>query len=318
MPRSEAVNSRDMELKASKITAVDFFDDLASPYARKRFFWGFILICVFCVIVIYVTRSVLPEGAVQDVVDAVAIQVLAASLIILAFYGLYMHFIGPNPGLREVTVIRPRDIGERMAQLPLNARHYIFWGRSGAYFRVHPLLVLDEQSRKQKLITDVEVLLPDPTDERLINSYQEILASLGEHPGGNPLVANVLATSIACAVVNANNKYIKIKLLYSNFLPAFRVDISDNGAILTQDDPGKSALFFDSGSEFYEMLRTTVRNEMNVSREVNWDESLFTGRGLDAKCCDKETLNAFGIQVTNVALQQEVAQLIMKRRHRYQ
>jgi hypothetical protein len=83
--------------------------------------------------------------------------------------------------------------------------------------------MLDEQSRKQKLVTDVEVVLPDPTDERLIKSYRDILASLGENPGGNPLLANVLATSIACAVIDANNKYIRIKLFYSKFLPAFRV-----------------------------------------------------------------------------------------------
>jgi hypothetical protein len=80
------------------------------------------------------------------------------------------------------------------------------------------------------------------------------------------------------------------------------------GAILTQDDPGKSALFFEFGSEFYEMLRTTVRNEMNVSREVKWNEALFTGHSLDEKSSDKDTINAFGIDVNDVdELQQEVA-----------
>jgi hypothetical protein len=143
-------------------------------------------------------------------------------------------------------------------------------------------------------------------------------ASLGESATGNPLLSNVLATSIVCAVIDANNKYINIKLFYSKFLPAFRVDISENGAILTQDDPGKSALFFEFGSEFYEMFRATVRNEMAVSREVKWNNALFAGCSLGHKICNIDRLRAFGIDVSNFdELQKEVAELVAERRHRY-
>lgn len=305
-------------MKASTITSVDFFNDLTSPYARKRFFWGFIAIVLLCVLAIYLVHSLLSTGAVQHVAETVAIHILADSVIILAFYVLYMHLIGPNEGLAEIAVTRPQDIQERMRALPANARHYMFWGRSGSYFRSNPLLELDKAARENKRITDIEVVLPDPTDDRLIKSYREILVSLGESPDENPLLAHILATSIACAIINANNKYLRIRLFYSRFLPAFRVDLSDNGAILTQDDPAKSALFFDPQSEFFEMLRTTVRNEISVSREAQWSDDLFSGRKLDEKCCDKDTLNAFGITVTNVDdLQQRVADLITQRRHRY-
>ena len=161
-------------------------------------------------------------------------------------------------------------------------------------------------------------MLPDPTDPRLVASYQDIIHALGETPNKNTLLANVLATSMACGIISANNKFINIKIFYSQFLPAFRVDLSDKGAILTQDDPSKSALFFEFESEFYEMFRTTVRNEMSVSKEVQWDEALFKGHNLDAKSCDKDTLNAFGIAVEDIdQIQQDVATLITKRPHRY-
>ena len=306
-------------MKASKITAIDFFEDLTSPYARKRFFWGFFLLCVVCVAAVYLVRSHLPENALRDVAEAVAIEVLAASLIVLAFYGLYMHFIGPNVGRREVTATRPRDIRERVQQLPDSVRHYAFWGRSGSYFSSSPLLLLDEQSREQKRVINVDVLLPDPTDERLIRAYREILASLGEYSDPNSLLANVLATSMACGIINANNKYIHVRLFYSKFLPTFRIDLSDNGAILTQDDPAKSALFFEFGSEFYEMFRTQIHTEISLSREVEWDHSLFTGRKLNEESCDEEILSAFGIvEETGIDdLQKQVGMLIIKRSHRH-
>lgn len=66
------------------------------------------------------------------------------------------------------------------------------------------------------------------------------------------------------------------------------------------------------------MFRTTVRSEMSVSKEVEWDESLFKGLGLDTKSCNTDTLTAFGIDVKDVdEIQQEVAFLITKRPHRY-
>lgn len=305
-------------MKASKITAVDFFDDLGSPYARKRFFWGFAILGVLCIIAIYIAEKTFSKGIFQEVIEGISVNLLSSVIVIIVFYVLYMHLIGPNPGLREVVAVRPRDIRERIEGLTDGTRYYIFWGRSGSYFRSTPLLKLDEQARKQKLVTDVEVVLPDPTDERLVKSYREILSSLGEKHDGNPLLANVLATSLMCAIISANNKYIRVKVFHSKFLPAFRVDMSENGAILTQDDPAKSALFFEAKSEFHEMLRTTAKNEMAVSTEVRWDESIFVGRELVEKSCDKQTLNAFGIELKDVdSLQQEVAAMISKRLHRY-
>ncbi|MGV8856529.1 MAG: hypothetical protein ACOH2L_18040 [Devosia sp.] len=308
----------DAMMQKSKITAIDFFDDLDSPYARKWFFWGGIALCIVCLVLVILARNFMPNGILRDVVDGVFMQVLTGSLIILCFYGLYMHFIGPNPGLREVTVIRPRDISGRMKELPVAARNYMFWGRSGSYFRSYPLLMLDEQAKVQKRTIDVEVVLPDPMDDRLIGLYRDILSSLDEPSEGNSLLANVLATSMACAIVSANNKYINIRVYYSKFLPAFRVDLSDKGAILTQDDKSKSALFFEFGSEFYEMFVNTVKSETAVSREVKWEDALFKGKKLEERSCDKETLNAFGIAITNVdELQAQVAEMITKRKHRY-
>lgn len=240
-------------------------------------------------------------------------------MITLVFYALYVYFIGANAAVREVNVTRPQDIGERMRALPLDVRHYMFWGRSGSFFRAYPLVELDRQARDSKRNITVDVLLPDPYDERLVKSYRDILKSLGEKPIDNPLLPNVLATCMACAILASNNKHLEIKVYLSKFLPAFRVDLSDHGAILTQDDRNKSALYFDYGSEFWDMFRSTVANERDVSRAVAWNKEMFEGLKLEEKSCDTLTLNAFGIKVDDVGeIQKEVARLITNRPHRYQ
>lgn len=305
-------------MRASKITAIDFFDDLTSSYARKRFFGGFSLLIVFCLVLVGVVEAYVTWPITNEIIVSVLIEIVAGSVIILGFYALYVYFIGANTAVREVNVTRPQDISERMIAMPKDVRHYMFWGRSGSFFRAYPLLQLDRQARENKRNIVVDVLLPDPDDERLVRSYREILKALGEEPGANPLLPNVLATCMACAIVSSNNKHLDIKVHLSRFLPAFRVDLSDNGAILTQDDKKRSALYFGYGSEFYDMFRSTVTNERDVSREVIWDKELFADLTLEERSCDAKTLRAFGINVADVdAIQQEVARLITVRPHRY-
>ncbi len=303
-------------MKASKITAVDFFDDLNSPYARRWFFWIFGALTVVCMLLACFLFSTTPK----EIIASFLIEVASGSLIILAFYAFYVYFIGPNTAARKVSVTRSHDISERMKALPLDVRKYMFWGRSGGFFRAYPLLELDKQARANKHNIEVEVLLPDPLDPRLVNSYREILKSLGEDMGENPLLPNVLATCMACAILESNNMYLKIRIHLSSFLPAFRFDLSDKGAIVTQDDKKKSALYFESGSEFYEMFRNTMINEREISREITWCKNSFDGLKLEEKSCNETRLRAFDIKVPDEdvdKIQREVARLITERPHRY-
>ncbi|MBB2780285.1 UNVERIFIED_ORG: hypothetical protein GGE55_001667 [Rhizobium esperanzae] len=305
-------------MKATKITAIDFFDDLSSSYARKRFFVGFLFLAALSVGALYLDHQFMPDGAFRNILDSVLTNLLSSVLIILGFYTLYTFFIGPNEGLKEVVPTRPRDIKEVLTQLPTKTRSYLFWGRSGSYFRSTPLVTLDESSRRSKIMTDVDVLMPDPFDERLISAYRDIKDSLGEESDGNPLLANVLATTICCAVLNANNRYLRVRVFYSAFLPAFRVDMSDNGSILTQDDKSKGALFFKPSSEFHELLRTSILNEIAVSREIDLQSQAFKGKKLDALSCTSEILKQFGVaEGDRSALAPKIATLIEERRHRY-
>ncbi len=71
--------------------------------------------------------------------------------------------------------------------------------------------------------------------------------------------------------------------------------MSDNGSILTQDDKSKGALFFKPSSEFHELLRTSVLNEIAVSREVDLRTATYKGKKLDASSCTPDILEDFGV-----------------------
>ena len=308
-------------MRASKITGLDFYEDLTSSYVRKRFFWGVLGLVAVLALVLLALATYVPATwpTVSEVIATVITDVISGAVIIFLAYLLYVYFIGVGSPATEVTVTRPQDIQARVMALPLDTSRYFFWGRSGAFFRGETLRKLDEEARKHNRSISVEVLLPDPNDSRLVESYREICVSLGEDERQNPLLPNVLATSMVCATLAGNNRLLEVRLFLSHFLPGFRLDLSDNGAILTQDDKTKPALWIESGTESYEMFRNTMLNERRVSREVTWDDKLFRGVDLEDASRDPERLLAFGVEVPDLEhVRRDVGTLIKDKWHRYQ
>ena len=305
-------------MKASKIISLNFFDDLTSRYVTRRFLFGFIVLALstFCIAIAISKRPI--QSFWTETTVQLLLEICCASIIILFAYWLYLYFIGSNPAASKVSVTRPQDISEKMQSLPLNARNYMFWGRSGSFFRAHPLRVMDKQARETKRNVDVSVLLPNPNDTRLTESYRQILQSLGEDYGKNPLMPHVLATCIACATVSANNRHLNVQIYLSSFIPGFRLDLSDNGAILTQDDKKKSALHFTADSEFYDMWRSTMLDECNVSTKVEWSDPIFRSLTLNEPEYKTDTLRAFSIPfIDSEQLRSKVLSLVSDQLHRY-
>ena len=307
-------------MRTSKIAALDFFEELTSSYARKWFFWGVVVLILVSLLLLQAFSTFVPGTwpPASEVVATILTDIVSGSVIVLLFYLFYVCFFGVRSPASGVTVTRSQDIPGRMLDLPLGTSRYLFWGRSGAFFRAKTLLTLDEQATRDRRNVTIEILLPDPKDSRLVEAYREICASLGEDKNANSLLPNVLATATACAVVAANNKFLEIRLYLSHFLPGFRLDLSDNGAILTQDDEKKPALYFEAGSEFYEMFRSTMFNEREVSREVQLRDEVFQDVNLDDARCEPTLLEAFGVQVGDRdQVEKDVLRLIKDKWYRY-
>ena len=305
-------------MKAARIMAIDFLDDLTSPYARRWFVGSMGTLLVVSIFMVWVATVAAWPAWVKNVLVSLFSEASAGAGIILAFYVIYLYFIGPNTPAREVTVLRSQDIGTEIKQLLEGSRRYIFWGRSGAFFRSHTLQVLDKRAREKRRQTGIDVLLPDPGEERLAKGYRGILTALDETGSEHTLLANVLATCLACAITDANNVHVDVRVHLSKFLPTFRIDLSDNGAILTQDDKEKAALRFEHGGQFFDLWEVAVATERNASRIVSWDREEFVGMPLAKESCTREAIDALRIDVPREATTDtEVARLVDELSHRY-
>lgn len=304
-------------MKASKIRAVDFIDDLASPYARRRFLWSFVTILVVSTIG-FALASKLPQAWPKELLQSFFGEAAAGSAIILTFYCVYLYFIGPHTPATEVTVVRPQDIGDLLQQFVNETRHYEFWGRTGAFFRSKSLTDLSQQATGNRRQISVVVLLPDPNDTTLTTGYGRILNALGEEGSSRTLVAQVLATCFACAVEDANNMHLDVSVYLSKHLPTYRLDLSDRGVLLTHDDKKRAALHFKKDGELYDLWRSAIASESDRSVRVTWDRDRFRDVPLTREGCTPNMLASLNVNIPDHdGLEDEVAELVGNPRHRY-
>ena len=59
-------------MKASRITALDFFEELTSKYAIRWFFYSFLTLVLVCLLVVYAIN-----GLTKDVFVSVLIEIMA-------------------------------------------------------------------------------------------------------------------------------------------------------------------------------------------------------------------------------------------------
>ena len=67
-------------MKASRITALDFFEELPSKHARRWFSWSFLTLALLCLLVVYAINWLT-----KDIFLSVLIEIMAGPLIIPAF-----------------------------------------------------------------------------------------------------------------------------------------------------------------------------------------------------------------------------------------
>lgn len=208
----------------------------------------------------------------------------------------------------------------RISSLPIGAQEYMFWGRSGSFFRADQLRKMNSESEKGKKDILIKVVLPDPNNQKLVHLYGRMMNSIGENTGTYDLLSHVIATCIAGAIYESQNRRLKLEIFISNILPTYRIDLSNNGLILTQDDKKKSAIFFDADTEFYDLFRSNVLTECEMSKKLDWDKSIFEGLDILQPCLRSCHVHTFGLEfddeTVNVLLP-KIKNLIQSQSHKY-
>jgi hypothetical protein len=306
------------KLPASKYISMSVLNDLGSRSARRRFIGTFAILLIATSLSYWATCLLGKQTMWTAFVQSVSANLFSAALTVLIVYGAYIYFIHEDIERPEIETLRPSDISEEIKNLQKDTSFYFLWARSATYFRAETLNRLDNHARDSRITIDITVLLPNPEITQLSDAYEGMVKILGEKDGKDKLFKNAVATSAACALAAANNKNLKIKVCMSNFLPSFRIDMSELGAILTEDDKSLYGLKFSRRSQFFEMFRTMMICELGLSRVVDFNKYTWENHRGGVDDIPIDALLSLGFSGNRIrCLKDEIISIIKPKDHRY-
>lgn len=302
---------------ATKYINLDVIGDLGSKSARRRFMGTFIGIAALTAFAFCMPDFQIRERA-PELWRTTAGNLFSTSILIILVYGAYILFIHEDTERPEIETLRPQDINGQIRYLPTETSSYYLWGRSASYFRAETIRALSDSALTNRRNIDITVLLPDPEIPKLAEAYEDIIRELREEVEEDKLFKNAVATAAACALTAANNRYVSIKVCFSQFLPSFRIDLSDQGAILTEDKKELYGLKFSSRSQFFEMFKTMINYEVKISRSVDLNKYAWRNHVIGEDKLPLEALLSFGFSSEKVEKHKNaILELISNPDHRY-
>ncbi|HEL4244406.1 hypothetical protein I5U23_09850 [Stenotrophomonas maltophilia] len=245
-------------------------------YARKAFFG---LVGLLSAIALIVRYGVLPFAS-----DSVKVNpaVLAAnfldsfviSLIVSTLIGAFIFFITPTIIRKsQIETVEPRELRDHFERSFQSADFWWYKGGCGRYFRTRTLPKMAEWARAKSLSREVRVVVLDPLNDSLCDAharFRQSTASGKLSPPWTPqkVKDEIYATIVAVLVTQSNEPMLRINLSLAAHYSAFRIDLSNNIAIVTKEDRQAPAIICQPDNYYYKSYKDEITLTESQSRRV--------------------------------------------------
>lgn len=206
-------------------------------------------------------------GVLRSVLENLIAGALAALILALSYRSI-IRWIDPGDRVVEIS---STQITDRLLKNARKTRQYLFIGNTATFVTSAVLPVLIDTARTTSQARAVTLFLIDPVDQPTVlsyNSYSDGLGHLSSKvadatlaiwllPSTTPkrhepaeVVGKVLASIYLAAYAVVTHGLTGSVYLRRTFTP-FRLDLSDQEAVLTQESPSEAAVAFSSRGHFY-------------------------------------------------------------------
>ncbi|WP_408913072.1 hypothetical protein ACJUA3_11980 [Citrobacter freundii] len=262
---------------------------------KKHSRTNFIIIFVLVVLIILLLRYfVLPLIYPMQSADlggffATIFNGLLSSLTVTFLIGLFMFWIQPEAESNaKIEIAYPKELPELFKVAFLKSEIWYYKGGCGRYFRTATLPNMAKQARSKSQSKEILVVILDPSNIDLCEKhaiYRSGTASqkIESRPWTTEEVrAELFSTIITTLITQAKEPSLRIKLSLCPHYSSFRIDLSDEYAIITKEDRGSPAIVCHKGTHFYKSYKDEVILSLNQSRSVRMiDKVDFTLENID-------------------------------------
>ncbi|MEP8984163.1 hypothetical protein [Enterobacter cloacae] len=266
---------------------------LRKKHSRTKFILVFILVVLLILLVRYFALPLAYPTQSADLGGffATISNGLLSSLTVTFLIGLFMFWIQPEAESNaKIEIAYPKELPELFNVAFLRSEIWYYKGGCGRYFRTATLPNMAKQARSKSQSKEILVVILDPSNIDLCEKhaiYRSGTASqkIESRPWTTEEVrAELFATVIATLITQAKEPSLRIKLSLCSHYSSFRIDLSDDYAIITKEDRDSPAIVCHKGTHFYKSYKDEVILSLNQSRSVRMIDKIdFNLESIDGK-----------------------------------
>jgi hypothetical protein len=182
-------------------------------------------------------------------------------------------------------VLYPKEISPLLKKATTHTRSWIYKGACGRYMRSTTLPEISSAAKQEGIGREISITILNPDNDQLCAEYATYRRSLKSATSENPWTKNrvkeeILATALSALRFRHEEPLLRIQLYLLDHFSAFRLDISDQYAIVTKEDKEATGLRADAGTYFYDSYKDDIRLSERQSKEVNYQGSIPVGSNL--------------------------------------
>lgn len=244
---------------------------LTSRYTARRFFLATFTVIVACFLGLIVILSCEPSGVFWQALSAILVSLIATVFVLALIYSVWFWVTPRSIVSTDIQPLRAAEIREVADFVSQQAGEYIFFGRSGSFFRKCVLPSLEKSAKETGRAINVFIGVPDPESKENLEEYRRQKAAADQNVEEDELAINVVATCIAAYLAQSKNPLITFQISLLEKVPIIRFDISDRGLLISRDSKKLPGIYCNSGNSYYELFRSMVLHDFHQGKRVEWD-----------------------------------------------
>lgn len=245
---------------------------------------------------------------------------LLSSLFVTVLIGAFLFWIRPEILDRaSIAVISPKEINPLLKRAASRSTIWFFRGACGRYTRSTTLPSIDKASRDTGSRREMTLCIIDPKDENICEEYARYRNSLKSKDKyewtKESVQMEALATAVSALWYGHHSSLFRTEVYLLRQFSTFRLDISDEYAIVTKEDPQEAAIRANSASFFYDSYVSEIELiKSSQSRQVTLQRSLRLPKEFDLKSLREVIENADLLDTPHVQnpLLERILELVTK------
>lgn len=157
--------------------------------------------------------------------------------------------------------VLPTSISKQLEHEATLTDQWEYLGHTGRYVRNRIFPILEKHAQKQNQRIHIRMVILDPRNDELCDQYAKYRNRsrsseiFQDHWSKQKVKEELIATVARCIILDQEENQVRCEIRFRSFLSQFRLDVSRDQIMVTQEDPQEPAFSYPRGSRFFDYYK---------------------------------------------------------------